>query len=323
MKISPEDKRYPLAALPERQSAIFGSLEPHIAYTFSGKSAIAMILRYCRAEGVLADKSEQVLVPEWLGTWVYMTMHNYCFPTTTMNKKVRALVAYHQWGFPQKMEAIEKFARAHKLFVIEDCAHTIDSIYGGKQAGTFGGASIWSLSKFFSTPVGGGLYTKDTKLRCFVEKSYRDHDKRLERQVLRGLKSGGAEVARAYAVYDRLSRCPSSAKTVAQREYNKGVIEHRRQNFAVLRKALWGKKEEKLLEDSEVVPWMVPLFAGSANKKIAAALLQAGFESGVYHFDVNRNMLKPKFIECVALPCSHTLSPRALLRVIDIVRALR
>lgn len=301
---------------------LFGNIHKQIQYTFAGKSALSMVLRYCRAQGVLADKSEQMLVPEWLGTWVYMTMHNYCFPTTVMNKKVRALMVYHQWGFPQKMEEIEKFARTRGLFIIEDCAHTIDSTYAGKQAGTFGDASIWSLSKFFSTPVGGGLYTKDTKLRRFVERSYRDHDKRLERKVLQGLKSGGAEVARAYAVYDRLSLCPSSAKTVAQQEYKKGVIEHRRQNFALLRKALWGKKEERLLEDSEVVPWMVPLLAGSANKRIAAALLRAGFESGVYHFDINRNMLKPKFIECVALPCSHTMSPRALSLVIEIVRTL-
>lgn len=302
---------------------LFGTLGRIMQYTFSGKSALAMVLRYYRAEGALIDKSEQVLVPEWLGTWVYMVMHNLCFPATTFNKKVKGIMVYHQWGFPQKMEAIEKFAHKHKLFVIEDCAHTIESGYRGKQAGTFGDVSIWSLSKFFSTPVGGGLSTKNKKMRRFVLNEYRNHNERLEREALQDLRQGGAEVARAYAVYDCLTACPVSAKVTARREYKNGAIEKRRQNFSILRKALWGREEEKLLDNSEVVPWMVPLFAGSANEKIAAALLQKGFESGVYHFDVNRNMLRPKFKECVALPCGDTMSPRALARVIDIVRKLR
>lgn len=301
---------------------LFENMNKQMQYTFSGKSALAMILRYYRTKGVLKDKSEQVLVPEWLGTWVYMTMHNYCFPTTVMNKKVRGMLVYHQWGFPQKMEAIEKFARRHKLFVIEDCAHTIDSRYKGKKAGTFGDASIWSLSKFFSTPVGGGLYTKDKKLQRFVESAYQNHDKRLERQTVRGLRRGDAEIARAYAVYDRLSICPASAKATAQHEYKSGAIEQRRQNFAVLHKELWSRKEEKLLENSEVVPWMVPLFAGAKNEKIVAALQHAGFESDVYHFDINRNMLKPHFVECVAVPCHQGMSDADMNGMIDNIRAI-
>jgi len=292
-------------------------------YTFAGKSALALALRYYREEGLLNDKSEQVLVPEWLGTWVYMTMHHYCFPTTVMNKKVRGIMVYHQWGFPQKMEAIEKFARTHGFFVIEDCAHTIESEYKGTQTGTFGDVSIWSLSKFFSTPVGGGLYTKDKKLRHFVENAYQDHDKRLEQHVIQSLQSGGAEVARAYAVYDRLSVCPAHAKAIAECEYKNGAIERRRQNFIFLRKEFWGREEEKLLEDSEVVPWLVPLFAGAANKKIATALSKEGYESDVYHFDVNRNMLKPKFVECVGVSCHQEMSRAVIEKMIGIIKAAR
>lgn len=302
---------------------LFGKIDREMQYVFSGKSAISLVLRYLRACGILHDKSGQVLVPEWLGTWVYMMMQNYCFPTTTMNKKVRGILVYHQWGFPQKMEEIQKFARKHKLFIIEDCAHTIDTTYKGKQAGTFGDVSIWSLSKFFSVLAGGGLYTKDKKLKQFVSGEYRHHDKRLEREAVLGLRQGGAEVARAYAVYDKLMVCPPAAKAMALREYKNGAIEKRRQNFAVLRKALWGREEEKLMKNSVVVPWMVPLFAGNANKKIAVALQKAGFESGVYHFDINRNMLKPNFKECVALPCSQRLSLVQIAEVVDIVRRCR
>lgn len=292
-------------------------------YVFSGKSAIALILRYLRREGVLADKSEQVLVPEWLGTWVYMTMQNYCFPTTVMNKKVRAMMVYHQWGFPQKMEKITAFAHKHKLFVIEDCAHTIDSTYKGRQTGTFGDVSVWSFSKFFSVLVGGGLSTKNKKLRQFVTNEYHHHDKKLERKAMKGLREGGIEIARAYAIYNQLTECPAGVKSRALQEYKEGSAEKRRRNFALLREALWGKEEEKLLEYSEVVPWMVPLFAGAKNKKIADALCRVGFESGVYRFDINRTVLGPRFVECVALPCHQKLTERDIERVIQTVRDVR
>lgn len=302
---------------------LFGPLQKHIQYVFAGKSALSLVLQYLHAQDTLLDKSAQVLVPEWLGTWVYMTMHNYCFPTTVMNEKVRAMLVYHQWGFPQRMEKIEAFARKHKLFLIEDCAHTIDSTYKGKRAGTFGNVSIWSLSKFFPTPVGGGIYTKDKKLRQFITRKYTHHNKQLEREALRGLRQGGAEVARAYAVYDRLTLCPVKARTTALLEYKNGAVEKRRQNFSVLRKSLWGKDEEKLLEDSKIVPWMTPLFCGAKNALTARALKREGFESGVYHFDVNRNMLKPRFVECVGLPCHQGLSERDIKRLIKVVRSAR
>lgn len=292
-------------------------------YVFAGKSALALILGYLRKCGTLSDKSEQVLVPEWLGTWVYMTMHNYCFPTTVMNKKVRAMMVYHQWGFPQRMEKIEAFARKHKLFLIEDCAHAVDSTYRGKRVGAFGDASVWSLSKFFSTPVGGGLFAKDKELRQFVTSEYRHHDKHCEREAMRGLCNGGAEVARAYAVYDRLTVCPVKAKTTAFLEYKNGALEKRRQNFSVLRDALWGREEEKLLKDSRIVPWMVPLFCGARNAAVARALQRENFETGVYHFDINRNMLKPRFVECVGLPCHQGLSEHDIERIVQIVRNAR
>jgi len=300
---------------------LFGTLEPSVQYTFSGKSSLALALQYYRGTGKLDDKSAQILVPEWLGTWVYMIMHTQCFPTTVMNDKVRGMLVYHQWGFPQQMEEILLFAKKHNLFVIEDCAHAFESTYKGKRVGTFGDAAVWSLSKFFPTPVGGALTTEDAKLQNFVDAAFQRSDRKLEREAQKDLSRGGAGAERAYAVYHRIFRCPLSARRATKNADE--MLGRRRKNFVTLRAALWGKQEESLLTDATVTPFMVPLFAGPANKKIAAALMRAGFESGVYHFDINRNMLKPHFTQCVALPCGDTMSPQQLLRVIDIVRKLR
>ena len=128
------------------------------------------------------------------------------------------------------------------------------------------------------------------------------------------------DAARAYAVYDRLARIPKGALAAV----HDGELEKRRRNFELLRAALWSTKEERLLEGSKgVVPWQVPLFYGKKNVAVARALQKAGFESGVYHFDINRNMLAPRFVECVALPCNHRLSPKDIEQIIRIVHKTR
>ena len=331
MKISFEDKRYPLTVLPKGKAPVFSALEPHIAYTFSGKSAISQVLGYYRLRHVLLNKSSQVLVPHWLGTWVYMTMHHFCFPTTTMSKDVKGMMVYHQWGFPQKMEKIMAFAKKHDLFVLEDCAHGFRSSYRGKRIGMFGDESIWSFAKFFPSVVGGAVYTKDAALLDFIKKSYQKSDAALEKKVFNHLirtnrhPTTGAlrEIARNYAIYPELFSCPSYARKAVAKMLASGALEKRQENFRLLREAFWGKAEERLLEDSEVSPWVVPLFFGNKNKEVAAALRKRGIESGVYHFDVNRNMLAPNFVECVAVPCHQGVSSAVIGSMIDTIRAAR
>ena len=330
MKITFEDRRYPIESLPKGPGVLFGQMEPHMAYVFSGKSAIARVLEYYRGERTLSNKTSQVLVPEWLGAWVYMTMHNYCFPTTTMNKNVRGIMVYHQWGFPQKMEKILAFAAKHCLFVLEDCAHSFHSSYRGTRVGTFGFASIWSFAKFFPSVVGGAVYSKHAALLARVRASYAESDPALEKKVFdyvrtnkRPTRAALREVARNYAVYPELYSCPPYAKRVVAKMLANGALEKRTENFALLRKEFWGAAEERLLENSEVCPWVVPLFFGDKNKKIAHALEEHGIESGVYHFDVERNMLKPRFVECVAVPCHQGLSRAVIEKMIRIIRDAR
>ena len=331
MKIESSYKKFPVKNLPKRTGDILGGLDPHAVFTFSGKSAIALVLDYYRTEKILENKSSQVLVPHWLGNWVYMSMHNYSFPTTTMNDGVKGLLVYHQWGFPQKMEKILEFSKRHNLFVLEDCAHSFSSFYKGTRAGTFGDVSTWSLSKFFPSVVGGALYSKNIALLNFAKQAIKRSDVNLEKQVFshmaRAEKENTVEntitVERAYAVYHRVFNCPPYALQVAAKELASDALEKRKENFDALRNEFWGKEEKKLLADSDVCPWVTPLFFGkSKNRKVAHALSGCGIESGVYNFDINRNMLKPDFRECVPVPCHQGLGSTGLGKIIDTIRTV-
>lgn len=71
--------------------------------------------------------------------------------------RTRALVPVHFAGRPCPMDALGDIARRHDLLVIEDCAHAIESEYGGRPTGTFGDFGCFSFyaTKNVATGEGG------------------------------------------------------------------------------------------------------------------------------------------------------------------------
>ncbi|MDO8493065.1 MAG: DegT/DnrJ/EryC1/StrS family aminotransferase [bacterium] len=311
--------------------SVFGELDKDIVYTFSGKSSLTLLLRYYQHIGKLKDRSDQILVPQWLGDPVYMVMHEHCFPTTFMNEKVKGIMVYHQWGFPQDMDYIKKFCEDNKLFFIEDCAHTHESYYKGQRLGTFGESSFFSLGKFFSSVVGGSIYTQSDSIKKFIEEKFQEDDEKLSTEVFNrrhnfdvsSTQENVIELRRDYAVYSKLLKCPEYSLAISQQEVAGGAMLKRRAHYELYKKAFGGSKYLSDLIKEDVVPWVVPLFFDEIkNKKVVSALRDAGIKTGVYHFDVNRNMFKPDFKECVPLPCHQGMTTEDVLKVIDIVKCV-
>lgn len=319
--------KFPVEDLPTKPAS-FGELEPHFMPVFSGKSAIALVLEYYRSKKILRTKMDHVLVPSWLGSWVYMTMLHSCFPTTSNSGSVKGVMVYHQWGFPQKMEQILELCKRNDLFCIEDCAHSLESSYQGQRVGTFGDVSIWSLSKFFPSVVGGGVYSRSTDMEQFVTNALNKSDPQIEEEAfnvrarfdVEQSARNSVELERSYAIYPRLRKCPSYSLQVVAKEISSGALQKRRDHFQTLQGALWDQRHAALLEECEVTPWVVPLFLGSANATVASALADMGIESGVYHFDVNRTMLEPNFQECVVVPCHQGMSDTEIRDIVDVVK---
>jgi perosamine synthetase len=72
-------------------------------------------------------------------------------------KWTRALIAVHYFGFPQPISELADFCKRRELFLIEDCAHVLQSEVAGRPLGSFGNASIFSLRKFYPVFDGGEL----------------------------------------------------------------------------------------------------------------------------------------------------------------------
>ncbi len=77
--------------------------------------------------------------------------------------KTRALMPVHMCGRACDMDAIMAIAREHKLQVVEDCAHAIETTHNGKPAGLIGDVGCFSFyaTKNVTTAEGGILLAKD------------------------------------------------------------------------------------------------------------------------------------------------------------------
>ncbi len=71
--------------------------------------------------------------------------------------KTRAIIPVHFAGRPCDMDALLDVAARHRLQIIEDCAHAIESEYHGRQTGTFGDFGCFSfyVTKNVVTGEGG------------------------------------------------------------------------------------------------------------------------------------------------------------------------
>lgn len=80
--------------------------------------------------------------------------------------KTKAIVLQHTFGKPGPIDEVLKIAAEHNLKVVEDCAHSLGSIYKNKQLGIFGDAAFYSLGrdKVISGVHGGFAVTNDDEL---------------------------------------------------------------------------------------------------------------------------------------------------------------
>jgi dTDP-4-amino-4,6-dideoxygalactose transaminase len=84
----------------------------------------------------------------------------------------RGIIPVDLFGLPADYDVIEKIARAHGLFVIEDAAQSFGAEYKGKKAGSFG--NIACTSFFPAKPLGcygdGGMcFTDDDALAAILD----------------------------------------------------------------------------------------------------------------------------------------------------------
>lgn len=90
--------------------------------------------------------------------------------------RTKAIMPVHLYGQPAEMDALMALAQRHGLFVIEDAAEAMGSVYKGKPCGAIGDAGTFSFfsNKLITTGEGGAVVFRDAAVAQRARR-LRDH----------------------------------------------------------------------------------------------------------------------------------------------------
>jgi CDP-4-dehydro-6-deoxyglucose reductase, E1 len=94
---------------------------------------------------------------------------------SALTPKTRAIVLAHTLGNPFDLAAVTEFARAHKLYLIEDCCDALGATYNGEKVGTFGDIATLSFYPAHQITMGegGAVLSSRASYKRLIE-SFRD-----------------------------------------------------------------------------------------------------------------------------------------------------
>ncbi len=94
---------------------------------------------------------------------------------SAIGPKTKAIMMAHTLGNPFNLDLVEKLAKKHHLWFVEDSCDALGGTYNGKNLGTFGDLSTFSFypAHHITTGEGGSVLIKKVALKRIVE-SFRD-----------------------------------------------------------------------------------------------------------------------------------------------------
>lgn len=163
-----------------------------------------------------------------------------------ISAKTKAIIVVHLGGMPADMDPIMELARAHNIFVIEDCAQAHGATYKGKSVGSIGHIGAWSFcqDKIMTTGGEGGMVTTNSKDLWSSMWSYKDHGKSWEAVYEREHPPGFRWLHESFGTNWRMTEIQAvigriqltrMADWTKKRNHNASVIEKVLSNFEFFR----------------------------------------------------------------------------------------
>ena len=133
--------------------------------------ARAAMVYALRALGM--GRMDEILVPPFLGQCVLSALARAVFPTMTPSQQTKSILVFHQFGYPQEIEKIEKVARRNGWVIINDCANTIFSMSKGEMIIKWGDFSVLSFPKLYPCTLGGALISDRSEIKNATDLNYK------------------------------------------------------------------------------------------------------------------------------------------------------
>jgi pyridoxal phosphate-dependent aminotransferase EpsN len=120
------------------------------------------------ANPILYEKAKPVFIDSEPDTWNISpeALERAIKSGIKRNKKPKAAIIVHLYGYPAKMKEIISICEKHEVPIIEDAAEALGSFYNGKPCGSFSDYGILSFNgnKIITTSGGGALLLKNAAI---------------------------------------------------------------------------------------------------------------------------------------------------------------
>ncbi len=254
---------------------------------------------------------DHVLVPRFVGRCILNSVGRHALPVEEPTAKTRLAVVVDQYGLRQDLKSlVPEFTRRSWVF-LEDSPYGVgdDEPAAEGSLGRFIG-----LGKVLPVVQGGLLVSRDPQLLEHVRHRRQQTPwpwatgvwmTMLAFRIRARAASYSPLADAAYELYDAIgggSRLIRRNIRRVFREIDHHVAEYA-SRFSAVTAALGGAVA---LPDLRRLAYVVPYLAGDRLDRASAVFWKHGFDAGVFHVDVARNMLAPRYEKSLLLP----LNPR-------------
>jgi CDP-4-dehydro-6-deoxyglucose reductase, E1 len=193
------------------------------------------------------------LIPVYVDVDLETYVVNEAALESAIGPRTRAIMMAHTLGNPFNLELVEKLAKKHNLWIVEDSCDALGGTYSGKNLGTFGDLSTFSFypAHHITTGEGGAVLIKKAAHKTIVE-SFRDWGrdcwcapgcdntclKRYEWQLGELPKGYDHKYTYSHIGYNLKSGDIQAAIGLAQLDRLESFVELRRRNWKYLRDGL-------------------------------------------------------------------------------------
>jgi len=278
----------------------------------------------CGRSGILAglravgfSRMDEILVPPFLCQAVLSSINRSAFPTMTPSSRTKAIFVYHQFGYPQRLQEIEKVASENGWVILNDCANTIFSEYGGVKVVEWGDFSVLSFSKLYPCTLGGAFVSSRSEILEVIDANYqtlsRKHAYRsnvahgILENAERGLLGPEREIdiAAVYGYLPELVAFPSNALQWLPNTHEEIMkdAEHRKHILRIITSYFPDRVPDS--DGCDVVPFAVPIAGPLEELELLSREIKEEIDVvvPVLHFDFARNMLNPDYRPALVVGC--------------------
>ena len=305
--------------------------DKNFRFLLSGKLASSLILKYLIKNHNIHPKLNEILVPKFMGWWVYSNIQQNIQLSTKFSEYTKIIWLYHQFGIPQNIE-VKNFAYENNLLIIEDCAHVLKANFvDGKSDILNSPYSIFSFSKFIDCAPLGGIQSSDMNILSFIDEEINQSSKLQSIlidnliKVTKFFNPNKMFYKKLYSINYALWNFPSKNLDNKLNFFKKNIkseIELRNKNFNFFKKEITEKIYQDYFNYDELVCQKLPFVINNqkVRKNIIDKFEYYKFPYEILTYDINRNLLDPKFEKTIIL--DHSSNNKFFDEQIELLRRL-